>query len=244
MKTRWKPLVNWVAQGRCQNGPSRLIPLPESPNLDTRPCLPLLCLPLLPPPPSNTGPSRGTCMPKLARSQCPNPRHDHLEDTATSTRGGTPPLPPLPSEEQAYHSAYHHSTPAQYPSPQVFACPPACMPPTGGQPKTDGPQPVTSVCYLFDLARGLDTPKRPAFPCTHGTVARAGGGGRGQGGGCISLPRPVIDLSRALPTLPPPVRGHLHTLAHPPATSCMFVARTIAAAGPPPRSRTADRYQL
>lgn len=229
-----RPLSKWA----LQINPAPRVTEPRHSTLSPSPLSPSLA-----PPPSNTGPSRGTCMPKLARSQCPNPRHDHLEDTATSTRGGTPPLPPLPSEEQAYHFAYHHSTPAQYPSPQVFACPPACMPPTGGQPKTDGPQPVTSVCYLFDLARGLDTPRRPAFPCTHGTVARAGGG-RGQGGGCISLPRPVIDLSRALPTLPPPVRGHLHTLAHPPATSCMFVARTIAAAGPPPRSRTADRYQL
>lgn len=38
-----------------------------------------------------------------------------------------------------------------------YRCLLACMPPTFRQPKTDGPQPVTSVCYLLDLARSLDS---------------------------------------------------------------------------------------
>lgn len=136
---------------RCQNGPPRLIPLPQSPNLDSDPVslssAPLCLAPL------QHGPSRRTCLPKqpvshsLSRS---SPRHSNIQRGAARHPFGASPPPsnsPLrgSSDGEAYHFAYHQSSPAQHPSPH--RCLLACMPPTDRKrPKTNGPQPVTSVC--------------------------------------------------------------------------------------------------
>lgn len=91
----WEHWSTGSHNARCQNGPPRLIPLPDSPNLDSDPVsLPSTPLCLLPP--SNTGPVDGRVCPS---SRCPIPCRDPLQDTAASNEGrhATPSaLPPPP----------------------------------------------------------------------------------------------------------------------------------------------------
>lgn len=174
-RTATGALVNWGSHNaRCQNGPPRLIPLPQSPNLDS------LCLA-----PLQHGPSRRTCSPKqqvsrsLSRS---SPRHSNIQRGAARYPFGSPPSPSFaPQWQQRWgrHIILPVTSPRQRSIP-VHRCLLARMPPTDRQPpKTDGPQPVTSVCYFFDLGRGLDRSPSglPPLPCTCGIVTRAGGGG-------------------------------------------------------------------
>lgn len=98
----WEHWSTGSHNARCQNGPPRLIPLPDSPNLDSDPVsLPSTPLCLLPP--LQHGPSRRTCLPKqqvshsLSRS---SPRHSSIQRGAARHPFGPPPPPFAPPWQQ------------------------------------------------------------------------------------------------------------------------------------------------
>lgn len=151
-------LLNWVTQGRCQNGPPRLIPLPQSPNLDSTLSPSPLSASLSLLAPSNTGASRGTCMPKLGTQLSVPFLAAIILKTQQHPRGAARHrfLPSLSMTVMSRHVTLPITTPRQRNIPAhrcLLARLPACHRPTGS-PKTDGPQPtahspqpVTSVCY-------------------------------------------------------------------------------------------------
>lgn len=163
-------LVNWVTQRPLSKWAPQINPAPTVSEPQFRPCLPLLCASLSCPPPTRAQSTdvfaQAASVPFLVAILSKTQQHP--------TRGGTPPLwrplppPPIPLSVAAVmgrHIILPITSPRQRSIPvHTGVCLPACHRPTGS-PKTDGPQPVTSVCYFFDLRRGLDSAQRLPLPC-------------------------------------------------------------------------------